>query len=338
LRPTVRDVARLAGVSHATVSRYLNRTSYVSAGAAAAIEAAVADTGYRPNRNARSLVNRRNRTVAFVVREKTDMFFADSTLSAQAVGANTTLSERDYQMLMLIVDSERSEQRIIELVAGGAADGAILLAMNDNDPIALALAESSTPIVVASTPVVAPSVPRVDTDNFAGTSEITALLRATGARPVGEIRGPAHAPVSAIRHDGFRSALGDEYDERLVVDAAEWSFTAGAAAMAELLRREPAVGGVVAASDLLAAGALETVHTAGLQVPHDVAIVGFDDSPWAARTRPPLTTVRQDPRRTGERLADLILQLIEGERLPDDYAEILPTEIVWRESAGPRPR
>ena len=332
-RATIVDVARAAGVSHATVSRFLNQRSYVSASARTAIEAAIAEVGYVPNRTARSLVRRETHAVAFIVREHPDLFFLDSNLSNMAVGANTSLSGRGYQMMVLIVDSESSADRIIEMISGGFVDAAILVAMQDNDPVIVRLAQSPTPLVTASAPAPDSGIPRVDTDNTGGTRTITEMLLSTGRRRVAEIRGPRDEPASHLRHDGFRSALGALYDPMLVEDATRWNEDAGAAAMRALLRRDPSIDGVVAASDLLAAGALDALRAAGRSVPGDVGIVGFDDSPIAALTQPPLSTVRQDARRLGEAMAELAIRQINGERL-DGYADTIPNEIVWRASAG----
>jgi DNA-binding LacI/PurR family transcriptional regulator len=332
----VHDVAAAAGISHATVSRYLNKRAYVSAAAAAAIETAIREVDYIPNRAARSLVRRRTHAVAFIVRAAGDSFFSDPTLNAMAMGANTVLSVADHQMLMMIVDSDRSADRIIEIVRGGTADGAILAAMDHHDPVAVALARTAFPIVTTSDPGIGAAVPRVDTDNVGGTRAITELLRATGRTRVGEVRGPDAAPVSGLRHRGFKAAMAGEYSARRVVAAGSWHTEDGAAAMDELLRRDPRIDAVVAASDSLAVGAMEALRRAGRLIPDDVAVVGFDDAPWASQTSPPLTTVRQDAHATGARSAELVLRMAEGEDL-SGHSEVLASRVVWRDSAGPAP-
>jgi len=331
-RPTIKDVAVAAGISHATVSRYLNKSSYVSAASGEAIEAAIRDVGYVPNRTARSLVRQHTQAVAFIVREHPDLFFADPNLSRMAVGANATLSAAGYQMFMLIVDTDDSADRIVDLILGGFVDGAVLVAMQHDDPVALALAGSTTPLVTASTPLGDTPTPSVDTDNVAGSAAVTRRLLGTGRSRVAEIRGPAEVPVSALRHAGFAEAMGDAYDERLVATATEWTLAAGSAAMTGLLGRVPDLDGVVAASDLLAAGAMAVLRAHGRRVPEDVGVVGFDDSPWATQTHPELSTVRQDSQATGVRMAEVLLRQLAGEDLAGHH-EILPNEVVWRASA-----
>lgn len=333
-RPTIVDVARVAAVSHATVSRYLNKRSYVSQASATAIESAITETGYVPNRTARSLVNDRSHTVAFIVRERPDLFFADPNLSAMAIGANAALSAAGFQMLMLIVESDESAIRIIDLVRGGFVDGALLIAMEADDPVATALSTSATPVVTASSPLPDGSAPSVDTDNVGGSAEVTRMLVQAGRRRIAEIHGPPDAPASALRHRGFVEAMADLYDDRLVIPVQEWSLRAGFSAMTKLLTSTIPFDAVVAASDVLAAGALEALHARGLKVPDDVAIVGFDDSPWATRTIPELSTVHQDSHALGTRLAEVLLRSIDGEDLRGHH-EVVPHRIIWRESAGP---
>lgn len=335
-RPTILDVARVAGLSHATVSRYLNKRAYVSDEAAQAIEQAIKEVNYVPSRTARSLVNRQTHAVAFAVRERPDLFFADPNLSNMAIGANTLLSEQNYQMLFLIIDSEQSATRITELIAGGFVDGVILVAMSLNDPVAQAIADTSTPAVTASVPLPDSSVPYVDTDNEGGSEKMTKLFMERGRKKIAYLGGPADEPATTLRHAGYRRALGDSYDEALVRFAHAWELEAGTVAMRQLLEAEPQLDAVIAASDLLATAALDVLASHRLRVPEDVALSGFDDSPWAVRAQPRLTTVRQDSYATGEEMARIVLRQIGGEDL-QGFGHIIPNEIIWRESSGPAP-
>lgn len=326
---TIIDVAREAGISHATVSRYLNGRSYVSATARSEIERAIATVGYVPNSSARALVSRRTASVAFIVREDADLFFDDATLVGQARGANAALSDLGYQLQIMIVDSAASEDRIRRLVSGRSVDGALLSAMSVDDPLARALHEAGVPLVTASEPLPGTGVPSVDIDNRGAAHDIARRLRETGRHRIVEVRGPTAAPVSALRHAGVLDALGADLPG---LDAADWTADAGRDALRVLLDRHPDLDGVVTASDSLAVGAIAALETAGRAVPDDVGVVGFDDSPWAERSHPPLSTVRQDGVATGRRMAEIMSRLLSG----DDQRgrrEIMPTTIVWRGSA-----
>lgn len=335
-RPTVHDVARVAGVSHATVSRHLNGRANVAPATASAIDAAVRAVGYVPNPTARSLVQRRTGSIALVVREHADLFYADPTLSRMAAGANLALAELGYLQLLVLVDAPETEARVIEMIRGGSVDGALLVAMTTHDPVVEALRGAAVPIVTASAPLDEEDLAWVDTDNREATRLITQMLVATGRRRVAEVRGPSAMPVSALRHLGFRDALGDDYDPELVASADHWSFESGAAAAEKLLAAGRPFDGLVAASDLLAAGAMSVLAARGLRVPEDVGVVGFDDSPVAMMTTPPLTTVRQDAGETGREMAAMLVRLIDGAAVSATHVT-RAAEIVWRESAGPRP-
>lgn len=326
---TIIDVAREAGISHATVSRYLNGRSYVSAAARSEIERAIAAVGYVPNNSARALVSRRTASVAFIVREDADLFFDDATLVGQARGANAALSELGYQLQIMIVDSAASEERIARLVIGRSVDAALLSAMRFDDPLARALHAAGVPLVTASEPLPGSGIPSVDIDNVGACRDIARRLDATGRRRIVVLSGPAAAPVSALRHRGVVEALGAGLP---TVDATDWTTDAGRAAMRRLLDLEPELDGVVAASDSLAVGALAELRASGRSVPADVGVTGFDDSPWAARADPPLSTVRQDGTATGRRMAEIVARALAG----DDQTgrrDLMPTEIVWRDSA-----
>lgn len=329
-RPTMHEVARVAGVSHATVSRVLNGHTNVAPATARAVADAIITTGYVPNRAARSLRVQSTDTVVLVAREKADVFYSEPTLSPMASGANLRLSEHGYQMLLALVDSSRSAERVGSLIAGGSFDAAILVAMSNDDPLIARLMATNTPLVTASTPFPGFDIPSADTDNVGGSRAITARLVATGRSKLVAIGGPSWAPVTQLRLDGFHQGAKNAALGHTTVN--EWTLTAGKRAMKELLELHPDLDGVVAASDLLAAGATRALNEVGRRVPQDVGVVGFDDAPIAALNDPPLSTVRSDARATGIALADMAIAQIRGQELPQPHL-LLPNEVVWRESA-----
>ena len=312
-RPTMHDVARVADVSHATVSRVLNGHTNVAPATARAVADAIMTTGYVPNRAARSLRVQFTDTVVLVAREKVDVFYSEPTLSPMASGANLRLSEHGYQMLLALVDSPRSANRVGPLIAGGSFDAAILVAMSNDDPLVPRLMATNIPLVTASTPFPRSDIPSADTDNIGGSRAITERLLATGRSKLVAIGGPSWAPVTQLRLDGFHQGAKNAALGHTTVN--EWTLTAGKRAMTELLERHPDLDGVVAASDLLAAGAIQALNEAGRQVPQNVGIVGFDDAPIAALSDPPLSTVRSDARATGVALADMVVAQIRGQEL-----------------------
>ncbi|WP_242625100.1 LacI family DNA-binding transcriptional regulator [Krasilnikovia cinnamomea] len=326
------DVAAAAGVSRGTVSRVING-GYVSPRARAAIEAAIAEVGYVPNTAARNLVTQRSQAVGFVVLEPHVLFLEDPNIGAIMLGANATLSDADYQMVNLVVDSERDTQRVSRYLSGGFVDGVIIVSARTHDPIIRVLAQVGIPAAFVGHPRdLDRGIPFVGIDNTGSARLITERLMATGRRRIGMIAAAVDRDSGADRVDGFRAALGPRFDPDLVAEVPLYDYSWGAKGMRSLLEREPAIDGVFAGSDALAAGALEVLREAGLSVPRDVGVVGFDDSAWAVRTQPQLSTIHQPAAKLGAQAADLVLRQLRGEPYASEGI-LLPTPIVWRGSA-----
>lgn len=330
-RSTVHDVARSAGVSRGTVSRFLNDSGYVSEHARGAIERAVAEVGYTPNTAARNLVRQRTQAVAFIVHEPHSQFLEDPNIAAILLGANAALSEADYQLVCLIVDSKRDTDRVARYLNGGFVDGAIVVSARVNDPITRAIGKLRVPATFVGHP---PGIESgwVGIDNRGSARAITQRLAATGRTRIGMIAAALDRDSGADRLAGFRDALGDTFDPALVESVPLYSFDAGIVGMRALLDRAPTIDGVFAASDAVAAGALHALRTAGRDVPREVGLVGFDDSSWATRTEPHLSTVKQPAEGLGEAAARTVLSVIEGGDAPVDGL-LLDCPIVWRDSA-----
>lgn len=331
-RATVHDVAAAAGVSRGTVSRVLNG-GYVSPAARAAIRAAIAEVGYVPNTAARNLVTQRSQAVGFIVLEPHSLFLEDPNIGAIMLGANAVLSTAEYQMVNLVVDSDRDTERVARYLSGGFVDGAVIVSARAHDPITRVVTDLKLPATfVGHPPDLAQEIPFVGVDNVGSAREITTRLAATGRRRIGMIAAALNRDSGADRLTGFRQALGDRFDPRLVAEVPLYDYSCGVSGMRTLLERAPGLDGVFAASDVVAAGAIQTLRETGRTVPADVGVVGFDDSAWARRTNPPLSTVHQPAKEIGARAADLVLRQINGDHIASGGA-LLPTPVVWRGSA-----
>jgi len=331
-RATIFDVANEANVSRGTVSRLLNGERYVSDSAREAIELAIAKVGYVRNMAARNLAARKTHAVALIVHEPHSVFLEDPNIGAILLGTNDRLSEADYQLVCLIIGSDRDSARVAEFVRGGLVDGAIIVSAREHDAIAVAIAQTGMPAVMVGHPSDVPTIPYVGIDNRTAARDVTARLIETGRSRIGMIAAALDRDSGADRLAGFQDALGSRFDDRWVVDLPLYSRQAGVDGMRELLSREPTIDGVFAASDAIAAGALDVLRANGRRVPDDVGLVGFDDSDWALRCDPLLSTVRQPADLLGRQAASIVLDLIDGER-PKKLGTLLPTELVWRDSA-----
>src|SRR5690349_6820982 len=236
-RATVHDVAAAAGISRGTVSRVLNG-GYVSAEARTAIEAAIAQVGYVPNNAARNLVTRRSQAVGFLALEPHSLLLDDPNIGAIMLGANEILSVADLQMVNLVVDSARDTERVARYLSGGFVDGAIIVSARTHDPITRVVAELGLPAAfVGHPPDLHRSIPFVGIDNVGSARAITERLAATGRRHIAMIAAALDRDSGADRLTGFRAALGDRFDPRLVAEVTLYDYASGVDGMRELLAR-----------------------------------------------------------------------------------------------------
>jgi DNA-binding LacI/PurR family transcriptional regulator len=330
--PTLEQVAALAGVSRATVSRVVNGSPGVSPVVRAQVERAVAKLGYVPNRAARSLVTRRADSVALVVSEPHARFFSEPFFAGMVRGVSGALAETGVQLVLLIAQDLPGCGRLEGYVVGGHVDGVLLASLHGDDPLPATLERAGVPAVIVGRG--GPGASYVDADNRGGARAAVAHLAGRGRRRIATITGPLDMGAGRDRLDGYRDGLaaaGLPADPGLA-EPGDFTEEAGAAAMARLLARPgPPVDAVFAASDLMAAGALRALGAAGRRVPEDVAVVGFEDSAVARYTQPPLTTVRQPIEEMGRQATRLLLAKVAGEA--GGMHLILDTELVVRASA-----
>ncbi|MFB9392477.1 LacI family DNA-binding transcriptional regulator [Streptomyces coeruleoprunus] len=332
---TIHDVAREAGVSRGTVSRVLNGGHYVSPAAQAAVDAAIRRTGYVVNRHARSLITGRSDSVAFLLTEPQERFFEDPNFNVLLRSCTQALADRDIPLILMIAGTEGERRRNLRYIQAGHVDGVLLVSSHSGDPMADLLREAGVPVVACGKPLgtaARAKVSYVAADDRDGAREMVRYLYASGRRRIATVAGPADTPGGVERLAGYRETLtecGLPVDEALVA-VGDYSRASGEAAAELLLERAPDLDAVFVASDLMAQGVLDVLARAGRRVPEDVAVGGFDDSPAAPASRPPLTTIRQPWDRISAEMVRVLLARIAGE---DPAAVILPTELVRRESA-----
>lgn len=331
-RPTLEEVAVRAGVGRGTVSRVINGSSKVSEHTRAAVEAAVAELGYVPNRAARALAANRTDAIALVIPEPEARFFAEPYFSDVVRGVGATLAETDVQLVLTLAGSDRERRRLAQYLSGHRVDGVLLVSVHAGDPLPELLAELGIPAVISGRRSADEALPCVDSDNLAGAAEAVRHLLGRGRRAIATITGPLDVYGAQCRLDGYRQALaaGQPVAEELIA-VADFTEEGGRRAMRELLERRPGIDAVFAASDVMAAGARRELRAAGRRIPDDVALVGFDDSVVARHMDPPLTSVRQPIEEMGRTMARVLLERIAGES--PEHSIVLPTELVVRESS-----
>jgi DNA-binding LacI/PurR family transcriptional regulator len=327
-RPTLDQVASLAGVGRGTVSRVVNGSAQVSPQAKAAVEDAIAELGYVPNRAARTLVTQRTDSVALVIFESGQRFFTEPFFGRIVQAISGGLVDRGLQMVLMIAQAPHERRRLEGYLTRQHVDGVLLLSLHGNDTLPATLEERGVATVRAGRPTRREPGCYVDADNRAGAREAVAYLRDRGRGRIATITGPLDMAAGIARLDGFRDVVGDG-----PIAHGDFSEESGAAAMAWLLEHHPDLDAVFAASDMMAAGAMRVLREHGRRVPHDVAVIGFDDSVIARHTDPPLTTVHQPIEQMGQEMVRLLLAKIDGTDDPGDTEIVLATSLVVRGSA-----
>jgi DNA-binding LacI/PurR family transcriptional regulator len=325
------DVARLAGVSHQTVSRVLNNHPNVRVETARRVRAAIAELGYRPNRAARALVTGRSQLLG-VVALNTTLYGPASLLTAFERAAGNagfavsvgSVGSLDRQSISAVI-----ERHLDQRVAGIVAIAPVASAAEAMDGLT-----AEVPLVtIDGDPQRATA--GVTVDQAAGARAATQHLLDAGHRTVWHVSGPADWFDSAGRVAGWEATLRDAGAEVPPVLPADWSAASGYR-VGQTLARIPEVTAVFAANDHLALGILRALHERGLRVPDDISVVGFDDVPEAGYFIPPLTTVRPDFHAVAERALTLLLLQIEA-GTPSAELHTLAPALVQRGSVA-RPR
>ena len=331
---TLEQVARVAGVSRATVSRVVNGNTKVAPDVRRTVERAVDRLGYVPNPAARSLVTRKSQSIGLVIAEPAGRLFDDPFFPRLLRGIGAALSSRELQLVLLMPQSPHEESRAERYLTAGHVDGALLASLHGNDPLPAAVARRGIPVVVGGRPPAGAGVSYVDVDNVQGARSAVEHLLAGGRRAIATISGPPDMSAGFDRNAGYRQALaaaGRERDPGLE-GVGDFTQSGGAEAMRQILASRPHVDAVFAASDLMAAGAIQVLRAAGKRIPDDIAIVGFDDSSIAEAADPPLSSVRQPIEEMG---AEMVRLLLEHAAHPGAVPRtvILATQLVRRRSS-----
>ena len=325
------DVAARAGVSHQTVSRVINDHPNVAPRTRARVKLAIAELGYRPNIAARALVTGSTRTIGLVAMHL-DQYGPAQTL----IGLEKAAREAGYSLTVAILDhATAGEMRdAMDRLLVQNVDAVVALSTYDAAAQALAALDPPVPLVTVQ---VGHKQARWATgvDQETGARLATRPLVALGHRTVHHVAGPSDSQEARARVAGWRAELTDVDAPVPAYQSGDWTPSSGFAAgqrLVTLMRNGEPVSAVFVANDQMCLGLLAALHRAGLDIPDDVSVVGFDDLPEAPYFDPPLTTVRQDFVELGRRSVQLLLARLGGEEL---HLEPVPPTLVVRSSTGP---
>jgi LacI family transcriptional regulator len=330
-RASIRDVAARAGVSVTTVSHTLNGTRFVSEAARAKVHEAAHALGYVPSEIARGLKHNTTRTLGMLVPNNSNPYFAEIIRGVEhhCYGAGYSL------LLCNSNDDAQRQTDHLRVLAERRVDGIVLVASGDDDDIVDCCKDLRLPLVLVDREIDSIAVDLIEVDHAAGGELATAHLLALGHARVACIVGPADLRPSQQREAGWRRALQRAGITPRPDEIARGDFgpQSGAAAMQQLLRSAHPPTAVFVCNDMMAIGALHAAHEAGVDVPRQLSVVGFDDIELAAYTSPPLTTVAQPKDAIGSGAAGLLLErLRDGRTAP--RRSILQPELQLRASTA----
>ncbi len=331
---TLEDIAKLAGVSRSTVSRVINDQPNVRPDVRDRILEIIRQTGYHPNAAARTLASNQSQMLGLVLPRSVSSFFVDPYFPRLTQGIAQACNLYDYTLSLFLIGTPEDEEKIYpRLARQGLLDGLLIQSGNIGDRLTERLITANIPAVIIGRPLYSGEVSFVDVDNVASARHATAHLITHGYQRVATIAGDSESAVSLDRLEGYRQALAEHgiAEDPALIAYGDYTEQGGYEAMKTLL--SPMPDAVFAASDSMAIGAIKAAREYGLKVPDDVAFIGYDDLPVAAKAEPPLTTVHQPIATLGGKAVETLLDLIENGTQPARRI-IMDTRLVIRKSCG----
>lgn len=333
---TIRDVARLAGVSTGLTSMALSDHPSVATATKATIRRAAAELDYVPNSMGKALRSRRLGALAVVIPHSSSHVFSHPYFIDVLSGVTEVASEHDLTVVLSTSRAEEDDQAAyLRLLRSRRADGVIVAAAAIADRNVARLAASGYPMVVLGRDPRDSGISSVVVDDLGGAKRIVNhLIEVHGCRRIAHITGPLGYRSALDKYDGYRAALAahDLVTDRALVLDSDYSEAGGAAACERLIATDMAFDAIFTANDQMAFGALQTLRRHGIEAPRDVAVVGFDDIALASVIQPSLTTIRQPMAEIGRRATRELIALLGGEHKPRQVE--LATELVVRTSCG----
>jgi LacI family transcriptional regulator len=331
--PTVHDVAKLAGVSPITVSRVINNSGYISATTRDRVEMAIKEIGYVPNTLARGLRSKRTNTLALVVTDITNPYF-----TSMARGVEDVAGASNYTVIYCNTDeSETKEEKYANILAQRQVDGVLLVPACGNAKIINFLESNGISVVVLDRRVSGVNTDFVRSDSEDGANRLIKLLIGLGHERIAVITGPKKVSTAVDRVKGYRQALVDAgLKENELIYYGSFTQQSGYDFAKLAMLQSPRPTAIFAANNFILLGVVKAMRELQLKVPEDVSVVGFDDFPESMLVKPFFTAVLQPAYEMGRLAAELLLKRISGELSGECQKIILQTEIIERESSGPR--
>lgn len=328
---TLDDIGNLAGVSRATVSRVINNYPHITPEVRERVQRVIRETGYRPNKIAQSLASNRTGMVGLVIPHAANMIMTNPYFLHLINGITSATNQNDLTLALFLFHSTDEENRISQSIFNSdLVEGVIVTADRREDSFVQQLVEHGVPLAFVGRPEPGVNVPYVNVDNKDGGYLATTHLIDRGCTRIAAITA-RYNTAGEDRHIGYQKALeayNIPYNQRLVAEG-DFSLMGGYEAMQTLLYEDP--DAVFVSSDLMAVGAQRAIREAGLMVPEDIALIGFDDLPEAIIAEPALTTIRQPIHHLGQAAVELLIDVM-NRSATVTQPRVFPVELIQRQT------
>lgn len=332
---TIKEVAKMAGVSPSTVSRVISDSPRISEETKKTVRHAMESLGYHPNAIARSLVSKATKTIGIVMSQSTEDAFLNPFFPQALSGVSAAAHEHGYCILLSTGNDEAEQLESIEsIVMGGRVDGVIIMYSSVDNIVLDTLRRLNTPAVVIGKPIKSKDTLFVDNDNVEASFKLTEKFIKNGHKKIAFMSGPFKFVFSLDRLDGYMNALKKHkisFKKEYVVEVAEFSKEGGYIAAKQLLELKERPTALVVTDDVMAFGAMDALKEKEFKIPQDIEIMSFNNVPSSELTKPSLTSVDIDAFSLGYEASKLIIEKIEGKDTRGKV--IIPTKIIFRESS-----
>ena len=329
---TIKEIAKMAGVSRSTVSRVINDDENVSERTRVKVQAIIDEMGYQPNPVARSLIGGRTHVLGLVVPMIVSSLFRDPFFSLLTQGISSACTMNNYTLMLWLIEPNYEKRTNENILNNRLIDGIIVASNKVGDPLIEGLISRKVPLVQIGRND-CPDVSSVDADNIHGSAMAVRHLVSIGRKQLATITGQMALYSGRDRLTGFKHGL-QEYNLPILSERITFGdFTEESGYMqTKVLLSKTQFDGLFVASDMMAFGAIQAIQEAGLRIPEDIAIVSFDDIPTAARHQPPLTTIRQPIQQMGSIAAQTLIDQLEQDETGTPRRIVLPTELKIRQT------
>ena len=328
---SMNDIARKANVSIATVSRVLNNSGNVSEATRARVQEAIKELRYQPSRVAKRLRSKStsSQMLGLLIPDIQNPFYVDVLRGIEEIAYN-----KNYALIMCNYgQDDKKEKLYLEILRSEAIDGLIAAPAREDDPLLTKMVSDGLPVVCVDRGLIGVDVDIVVVDNHDGAYQAVQFLIQSGYSRIACLSGLQSIQTTRLREQGYRDAHNHnnlQVDESLV-KRGDSKYKSGQRLCEELLNQPNPPDAIFAGNNLITLGALETIHSRGLKIPEDIALIGFDDMIWSNSLSPPLSAVRQPAWEIGKRAAELLIQRIEEPGRPSIQIT-LKTRLMTRSS------